>query len=66
MKKTMEEILSELTDRVAVKFNLDMQDALAVVAQSKVADHLVRNGNREDMSVDKLAEILYKEIATAE
>lgn len=66
MKKTIEEILSELTDRVTVKFNLDMQDALAAVAQSRIADRLVREGNREDLSVDELAEILYNEIATAE
>lgn len=38
---SIEKILSELTIKTARHFNLENEDAIAVVAQSKVANNLI-------------------------
>ncbi|MDE5970133.1 MAG: hypothetical protein K2K27_03375 [Muribaculaceae bacterium] len=66
MELSIEKILSELVFRVAKQFNLDLQDALGVVAQSKLANELANNSQPINKSIDELSNNLYKEIASAE
>ncbi|MDE6669057.1 MAG: hypothetical protein K2K26_05190 [Muribaculaceae bacterium] len=66
MENPIEKLLAELVFKVADHFNLDAQEALAVVAQSKLANELSRNGNCYNLTLNQLSEKLYDEIAKAE
>lgn len=66
MDTSVEQILSELVIRVAEHFNLEPHDALAAVAQSKLANELTNDGNVRNLSVDELCSELYDEIARGE
>lgn len=66
MGMTIEKILSELTIKTAKHFNLDKEDAIAVVAQSRVANNLIQHGSSIKSSVDDLCLELYEEIANGE
>ncbi|MBD5356775.1 MAG: hypothetical protein HDR88_07205 [Bacteroides sp.] len=65
MGTSVEEILSELVIRVANHFDLNSYDALAIVAQSKIANELSLKGNHQNLTLNKLSEQLYEEIAKA-
>ena len=65
MNTTVEQFLSELVIKTAKHFSLDMQDALAAVAQSKLANELSNNGNISNLTTDQLCDQLYDEIANA-
>lgn len=43
-----------------------MQEALAAVAQSKIANELSDYGNKDNLSVDQISQKLYNEIAMVE
>lgn len=66
MDTSVEQILSELVIRVAEHFNLEPHDALAAVAQSKLANELTNDGNVRNLSADELCSELYDEIARGE
>ena len=66
MHTSVEYILSELVIRVADYFNFDPQDALAAVAQSKLANELTRDGNVRNMSIEQLSSEICNEIARGE
>lgn len=66
MDISIDKILSELVLKVARHFNLPPQEAVAVVAQSKLANELSSNGNIANKSLDQLSSELYEEIAKAQ
>lgn len=47
-------------------FNIRGEDALAAVAQSKLANELAEYGNKDGLTLEELSEKLYREIAMAE
>lgn len=63
---SIEKILSELTIKTARHFNLENEDAIAVVAQSKVANNLSEQGSSINSRLDDLCLELYEEIANGE
>ena len=64
--ENIEKILSELVMRVASNFKIDIQDALAAVATSSLANKLSRDGNIGNLSIDELSERIFTEISKAE
>lgn len=66
MNDQIEKILSMLVVNVSEHFGFNTQEALAAVAQSKIANELSDNGNKADLSIDQLSQKLYNEIAMAE
>ena len=65
MENSIEKILSELVIKTAKHFNIDPQDALAAVTQSNLANELCHKGNVNNLTIEQLCEMLYKEIAMA-
>ncbi len=63
MDRTIETLLTNLVIRVARHFNLDQIDAIAAVAQSRVANDLSENGNPDNLTIDQLCDKVYGEIA---
>ena len=66
MDTSIEKILAELVINVSDHFDLEPQDALAAVAQSRVANELSSEGNVHNRSLDQLCQELYDEISKAE
>ena len=63
MDTSIDKILSELVIKVIEHFNMNPQDALAAVAQSRLANELSRDGNSRNLSIEELCSELYDEIA---
>ncbi len=61
-----EKLLIALMINVEKHFNIRGEDALAAVAQSKLANDLAEYGNKDGLTLEELSEKLYKEIAMAE
>lgn len=61
----IEIILGELVKHVALKFKLDMMQAIEVVSLSKVANELIHHEKKELKSIDVLTKELDKEISLA-
>lgn len=66
MDTTIEKMLAELVNKVSEHFNLESHEALAAVAQSKLANDLSSVGNEKNLSFDELCRQLYDEIAKGE
>ena len=66
MDTSIDKILSELVIKVIEHFNMNPQDALAAVAQSRLANELSRDGNTRNLSIEELCSELYDEIAKGE
>lgn len=66
MDTSIDKILSELVIKVIEHFNINPQDALAAVAQSRLANELSRDGNTRNLSIEELCSELYDEIAKGE
>ena len=66
METSIEKILTELVGKVAKHFNLDLPDALAAGAHSRVAKELSLSGNVRNLSLDQLCVEIYDEIANGE
>ena len=60
-----EKILSELVLRIENHFNLDPMDALEAVALSKIGNRIAQGEYDHRLTLDQLAEELYREVATA-
>lgn len=63
---SIESILSELVIKTAGHFGLESSEALAAVAQSRLADELCSHGNLRNLTIDQLCSELFDEIARAE
>ncbi|MDE5794897.1 MAG: hypothetical protein K2I08_09270 [Muribaculaceae bacterium] len=61
----IEQILSTLVERVANYFHMDLQDALEAVATSKLANKLSKEGNKDNLSIEEMSDLIYKEISLA-
>lgn len=63
---SVENILSELVIKTAGHFGLESDEALAAVAQSRLADELSSHGNHRNLTIEQLCSELFNEIARAE
>lgn len=63
---SIDKLLEMLMINVQDHFNLSGEDALAAVAQSKLANELAECGNVHNLTIEELSEKLYREIAMAE
>ncbi len=61
-----EKILSELVIRVKNHFNLTSRDAIAAVCRSPLGNDIHEYGNKDNLTIDELAEIMFRQIANAE
>lgn len=66
MDTSIEKILLELVARVAEHFKFDSEDALAAVAQSRMANELALVGNVRNLSMEQICSEICNEIAVAE
>ncbi len=61
--KNIESLLILLVNRASEHFDLNFEDALAAVSQSKLANDLVAHGNPDNLSSDDLCNALFDEIS---
>lgn len=66
MDKLIENLLSEMIVRAADHFNLDKQEAMALVAQSRVANELCTNCNVKNIAIEDICQTLFDEISKGE
>lgn len=66
MEKSIEKILSQLVNRTANHFNLGNDEALAIVAQSRLANELTAHGNIRNLVMEDMCAELFEEIAKGE
>ena len=63
MDKIIENLLIDFVKKTSEHFNLDFEDALAAVSQSKVANDLVAYGIPENRTTEELYRVLFNEIS---
>lgn len=63
MENLIEDLLIDFVNNTSEHFNLDFEDALAAVSQTKVANNLVDHGIPDNKSTDELLSDLFDEIA---
>jgi len=66
MDNSIDHFLTTLVFKVAEHFGFEPQEALAAVAQSRVADEISKQGNLANLSLEQTCQRLYKEISMAE